>query len=140
MEEEPKRYFTVKEAEALIPRLEEIVGPILDAHQRVTALGELLQDEQRRIAAAGGFSLDVDTWRQRKAALDYHAKNIEDGVTEILSAGAVPKDLGTGLVDFPFMLDGREVNLCWRYGEKEIKYWHDLEEGFKGRKALGENP
>ena len=140
MEEEPKRYFTVKEAEALIPRLEEIVGPILDAHQRVTALGELLQDEQRRIAAAGGFSLDVETWRQRKAALDYHAKNIEDGVAEILSAGAVPKDLGTGLVDFPFMLDGREVNLCWRYGEKEIRYWHGLEEGFKGRKALGERP
>ena len=55
-------------------------------------------------------------------------------MTEILSLGGVPKDLDLGLVDFPARLGQREVNLCWKYGEREIKFWHGLDEGYAGRK------
>ncbi|HET6266223.1 MAG TPA: DUF2203 family protein [Acidobacteriota bacterium] len=41
-----------------------------------------------------------------------------------------------GLVDFPAMLDGEEILLCWKYGEKTIRYYHGLTEGFAGRKPL----
>jgi hypothetical protein len=50
----------------------------------------------------------------------------------------VLRDLDRGLVDFPSMLDGREVYLCWEEGEDEIGYWHDPDAGFAGRRPLGD--
>jgi hypothetical protein len=40
------------------------------------------------------------------------------------------------LVDFPHLRRGEEVNLCWKYGEREIRHWHGLDEGYSGRKPL----
>jgi hypothetical protein len=46
------------------------------------------------------------------------------------------KDIEQGLIDFPHLRDGREVYLCWRSGEKEIRYWHELDAGAVGRQLL----
>jgi hypothetical protein len=61
------------------------------------------------------------------------------GLGDIISTGGVPKDLELGLVDFLGLVEGREVNLCWRYGEKQIRFWHGLHEGFGGRKPIPES-
>jgi hypothetical protein len=135
-ESDSKRYFQVEEAEALIPRLEEIVAPMMDAHSQIEQFREAIQTEQQRIMFSGGFAPDVDLWQERKASLDRLVEVVQDGAKEILSIGAVPKDLGIGLVDFPSLLHGRAVNLCWRYGEKAIRFWHGLDEGYTARKSL----
>ncbi len=49
---------------------------------------------------------------------------------------ASPRISGSGLVDFLHLRDGREVNLCWRYGEERITHWHGLNEGYASRKPL----
>ena len=54
----------------------------------------------------------------------------------MLALGGVPKDLGLGLVDFPHLRRGQTVNLCWKYGEQEIRFWHGLDEGYTARKPL----
>lgn len=46
------------------------------------------------------------------------------------------KDLGIGLVDFSALKDGREVYLCWKYGEERIQFWHEIEAGFNGRQII----
>jgi hypothetical protein len=46
------------------------------------------------------------------------------------------KDLDRGLVDFPALMDGREVFLCWEEGEEEVGFWHELDAGYQGREAL----
>ncbi len=51
-------------------------------------------------------------------------------------AGIVIKDIDRGLIDFPALMDDREVFLCWELGEDEVGYWHDLESGFGGRQPL----
>ena len=135
-EQEPKHYFSVEEAEALIPRIEEIVAPMMDAHTQFEQIREQLQVEEQQVMFSGGFSLDSERWRERKAKMDRLAQIIQDGVGEIVSLGAVPKDLQLGLVDFPFMRHDSEANLCWRYGEKSIRYWHGLNEGYTTRKSL----
>ena len=58
------------------------------------------------------------------------------GLEEIQKLGGEPKDLGLGLVDFPHLRRGEEVNLCWKYGEREVRHWHGLDEGYTGRKPL----
>ena len=46
------------------------------------------------------------------------------------------KDLSRGLVDFPAIVGGREVFLCWEFGEDGIEFWHDLDSGYGGREKL----
>src|SRR3990170_6357255 len=138
MDEEEKRFFRVEEAEVLIPTLEDVMGRLMDLHDEAGRVRDHLQDEQRGIMLDGGRLLNVAEFRERKAPLEELTALIKSGIEEILSLGAVPKDLGQGLVDFPSRLQGREVNLCWRFGEKHIRYWHVLEEGYAGRKPLPE--
>ena len=48
------------------------------------------------------------------------------------------RDVSTGLVDFPTIIDGERAWLCWRLGEPEVNYWHGVDEGFVGRRPIGE--
>ena len=51
-------------------------------------------------------------------------------------ADIVVRDIDRGLIDFPAILDGEEVYLCWELGEDAIGFWHDLETGYRGRQPL----
>lgn len=65
-----------------------------------------------------------------------HFQELECGVKGILALGVIVKDIDMGLVDFLAMRDGHEVYLCWRHGEEEIRYWHDIYAGLAGRTPL----
>ena len=96
--------------------------------------------------AAGGAAPDRDVRRrhdrsaglagQPASGVDRGARDVQQGLEQVQALGGVPKDLGLGLVDFIHLRDGREVNLCWRYGEERITHWHGLDEGFASRKPL----
>ena len=129
-------YFTREEVEALIPRLTEIVGPLIDLHGQVLRLRAELRDEQHRIMLSGGGILDRDAWRERARRVEELTREIQPGIEAILELGGVVKDLAMGLVDFPHLMDGRDVNLCWRFGETGIAFWHGLDEGYSARKPL----
>ncbi len=57
-------------------------------------------------------------------------------VHQILDTGVLIKDVNIGLLDFPALKDGREVYLCWQYGEGDIAYWHEIEAGYAGRQPI----
>ena len=57
-------------------------------------------------------------------------------VHHILDTGVLIKDINIGLLDFPAFKDGREVYLCWQYGEGEIAFWHEIEAGYAGRQPI----
>jgi hypothetical protein len=134
--EEPKQYFTVRAIEALIPRLEALMSRVMDAHAQAARLRTALDTAQREVVLAGGMRLRPEWWRAR---IDTANRELRAGLAELLATGGVPRDLELGLVDFLGLVRGREVNLCWRYGEKRIRFWHGLDEGFGARKAIPEN-
>lgn len=74
----------------------------------------------------------VNAWVQTLAA-------IQDVLLEFHSREIQLKDLERGLLDFPAILDGREVFLCWEQAEPDIAFWHDLEAGYAGRQPLQED-
>ncbi len=122
------RVFTLAEANQLIPRLEEC----LTAVRRGKADLVRTKDEIRKAsgkAALGGGSLVgahyVSTLEQISRALH-----------DIREIGVHLKDLDQGLFDFPYEREGRIVYLCWRAGETEIKWWHEMSSGYKGRQPL----
>jgi len=130
------RYFTPREVEALIPVLARVMRDVMTAHTEATALRERLQAEQKRIALVGGGVIDRARWRADTERIKQLTQRMQDGLEKIGELGGTPKDLGLGLVDFPHLRDGREVNLCWKYGEREIRHWHGLDEGYASRKPL----
>jgi hypothetical protein len=131
-----ERYFSAAEVEALIPRLTRIMEGVMAAHTDAGAARDRLQAEQQRIAMAGGGVLDQHAWRADKERVERLTVEVQRGLDQILKLGGVPKDLGLGLVDFPHLRHGEEVNLCWKFGEREIRHWHGVDEGYAGRKPL----
>ena len=67
--------------------------------------------------------------------LERDTRRLQEYIAELRQLGVEPKG-PDGLVDFPSMMDGRVVYLCWKLGEPEILFWHEVEEGFAGRQPL----
>jgi hypothetical protein len=84
---------------------------------------------------AGGGVL-ADSWREDVAALEQLTQAIQEALQRVVALGGMPKDVGLGLVDFLHLRDGAEVNLCWKHGERAVRWWHGLDEGYSARKPL----
>ena len=124
----PTRYFTIDEANALLPTLRPMVAALLDARQRIVDAQPELWPVLEKAVGNGGSA---------KATLVLTDFEIVDkNVKAITALGLEMKDINSGLIDFLAERDGREVYLCWRYNEPRVAHWHDLEAGFAGRKPL----
>ena len=124
------RIFTLLEANQLIPRLEEHLAVVTRAK---TVLERTKAEAKRASAKAscGGGSFAGPHYLR---ALE----QIGHGLHEILEMGVHVKDLDRGLCDFPCLRDGRVVYLCWKLGETEIEWWHEVSSGYNGRQLLEE--
>jgi hypothetical protein len=131
-----ERLFTPAEVNSLIPRLSRLMEQAMDRHRQASALQHHLQEEQARIRASGGGLIDQRDWKARAERLDGLTIEIRALVQEVLNLGGVTKDLELGLVDFPGVVDGETVNLCWKAGEEAVRFWHGLDEGYAKRKPL----
>lgn len=130
------KHFTLDEAQSLLPVLESLLKRAIDAKRAAEQIEEKVHELNHRIFLAGGMFLDVDRLRRRKAALDSHVQQAKDSLGEIEAIGVQVKDLETGLLDFPCMIEGETVLLCWKMGEERIEFWHTLDAGFRGRQPL----
>jgi hypothetical protein len=130
-----ERYFTAEEAnEALTtvrPLAEELV-----AHRRTLREAQERRAQLTRRIASNGGALDAPRVAALAAQVDREAEAATRCVARIQELGVLVKDLDRGLVDFPALRDDEEVLLCWEVGEDAVGYWHGLEEGFAGRRAL----
>lgn len=122
-----QKHYTREEARALLPELRTRL-------QRLNALRRRVNTQDRQLTslmATGddlGGRLVNDSIRSlaemRHLLLDFHTRQIQI------------KDIERGLVDFPALIGGREVFLCWEMDEDDIEYWHDLDTGYAGRERL----
>jgi hypothetical protein len=131
-----EKNFTVEEVEALIPQLEQVMCSIMDHKRSATDLAEELAELQRESRRSGGKGMDPSLLMNKQTEIDFLVQIISEGLEALEALGGEPKDLDTGLVDFPAIIGGESVLLCWRYGEKSIDYYHNLSDGFAGRKPI----
>jgi hypothetical protein len=131
------RLFTPEEANAALPEVRPLVERMVEERRALVALGEELEAVQALIGGNGG-SLDPGRVGELQEAVARAAAGLAVVVDEIQERGVQVKDLDRGLVDFPARhpASGDTVLLCWELGEPGVAHWHDLEEGFAGRKPL----
>jgi hypothetical protein len=128
--------FTLGEAQTLLPVVEALLRKAQASGMRATELEIEMQQLSHRIFLSGGLHVNVGVAARRRAERDKSVQEANDTLAEIDSIGVQVKDLEQGLLDFPFLMDGKTVLLCWKLGEAAITYWHTEEEGFAGRKPL----
>ncbi len=130
-------YFTLQEAEALLPRLESLLQQAVDARLELEDWETELTEIAAQITMSGGMEIDPLRVSEVRSKHKRGAVHVERLVDEIEDTGCVVKDLETGLVDFPARIGDQEVYLCWKLGEMSIDHWHGVNEGFSGRKPIG---
>jgi len=130
------RMFTLHEAEAMLPDLERWLRSAIESRKGASALEEQLNALLLRINILGGIQVDIGRVVDLKTGKDQHVERLKKALEEIEGSGAVLKDLDTGLIDFPTLLEGEEVYLCWKLGETGIGFWHHTTEGYAGRKQI----
>lgn len=122
-----ERHYTQAEANAMLPKLAPLISRLQAAKAELTdaEAHEALSD-----SAPGNGGGDP-------------GRQVGEGFLEVRrllgaleEAGIVIRDIDRGLLDFPALIEGREVYLCWEQGEDEVAHWHELTSGYGGRKPL----
>ncbi len=134
------KYFNRREAEELLPMIERSLEEARAFKQKLDACNVNLSRAAARIMVVGGSVPPFTSLAETKSQRDRSAAKLREEVDRIQSTGCVVKDLEEGLIDFPSLIKGEEVFLCWKLGEERILYWHGLDEGFAGRKPLDDAP
>lgn len=134
-EYQPSKIFTVEQANATLPLVRAITSDVVKLSQ------EMIDRRQRLDYLKSGRDMSTgNPYDDELAQIEEQQENdkakLEEYVSELRELGVEPKTFPAGLIDFPAMIDGRLVFLCWQYGESEIKHWHELDAGFSGRQPL----
>jgi hypothetical protein len=124
-----KKYFTVDEANRLIPQIKAIVEQLRQEGRRLLSHRPTAEAVAQKAGGNGGGS-DAATY------LSDYSQTFGRGLAQLQALGVLLKDVERGLIDFPHQREGREVYLCWKYGEERIDYWHETDSGYGGRQAL----
>jgi hypothetical protein len=136
MADEQIKTFTLEEARGLLPVLESLLRGAIIAKQEAEVAEGNLAALNLRIQMAGGMLVDVPKAARDRAIRQHGIQRAKDALSEIDAIGVQVKDIETGLLDFPFVLDDEIVLLCWKLGEADISFWHTTESGFGGRQRL----
>jgi hypothetical protein len=153
------RFYDIDDANAAVPELDEILATL--AAQRAELIR--LRDDvlARRSAASQGdeatedaaedpagerqvpsspaeIAVAADELRLTRLRMQGLVDQMAAGVARIETMGITLRDIGDGLVDFPALVSGRQVWLCWRRGEESVGFWHPIDTGFSSRQPLSE--
>jgi len=122
------KYYTLEAARAALPQVKTLMAQVQEARVEILRLRPDMWPVLQKAAGNGG--------NVAAGQILSHFHKMEEGVKGILGMGILVKDLDTGLVDFLSVRKGREVYLCWQYGEEDLTFWHDINTGYQGRQPI----
>ncbi len=129
---DPIKYFTLEEANAALPFVTKVVSDILDSYAE-------WQDRVRNyelVVGSDSSTIEPESHAEAREAVEEIAKRINCYIEELTQVGCVLKGFDDGLVDFYSKMDGRDVFLCWKFGEDSVNNWHEIDGGFAGRQPV----
>jgi len=122
------RYFTLQQAQETLAEIRPLVGEIQEIRDGIVARQPEVWPVVERSAGNGGSQAASQVVRE--------FERLDRLVHQVLATGTLFKDINLGLLDFPALRDGQEVYLCWKWGEDDIAFWHEIESGYAGRQPI----
>ncbi len=138
------RFYTIDRANERLPEVRVILERLRAQRRELIALRDELvarrsQAEATTPLQSGRRPPPSDPAEEREAIrlrMRGIIDQMEAAVQQLIDWDITLRDIETGLIDFPALANGRQIWLCWRLGEEEIAWWHELEAGFAGRRPL----
>ena len=133
------RFYAIDEANAALPEVERILTALRDQREELIALRD-------RVVAASPSDDETPTAgvaekiRLLRLGMQGLIDQMQAGVARLIELDITLRDIATGLIDFPALVSGRPIWLCWRLGETEVANWHPHDEGYDTRRPLSELP
>ena len=124
-----KRYFSLEEAQAIIPEVKKLISRMLDMQKKIKLRGAL------EIRYEDSF---LDLYNSTKRLMESHKDAYEffQVMDSLMEIGVFVKDPKIGLIDLYSRFNGSEIFFCYKYPEEKILYWHGVDEGYAGRKSV----
>lgn len=122
-------HFTLKEANAMLPSIVRKFKDLVNLKNEATRIQTEMETNAKYMASFKEYTL-------KKQELNTAISRFYKTVEEIEGSGVIIKSIDEGLLDFPSLRFNEEIWLCWKEGETEIKFWHEKDEGFNGRKPI----
>ena len=126
-----KRLFTLAEARKILPLVRKLVAVGMNLSGEISRYKEAVQELAK--------SADLNRGSAEGTAYMERLLQLQSCVARLQGMGCLVKSVDQGLIDFPHLKEGREVYLCWKHGEDDISYWHEIDDGFAGRKRIPED-
>lgn len=123
------QYYTLSQANAALPEVKKKYEHLLQCRDRVMRAEQLIQ-------AGMASGIGLGEYMARKRELNTMVTAFYGAIEALEGTGVAIKGINEGLLDFPSKRFDDEVWLCWKYGEAEIKFWHEKDSGFNDRKPL----
>ncbi|HLH53333.1 MAG TPA: DUF2203 domain-containing protein [Verrucomicrobiae bacterium] len=122
-----EKHYTRDQARALLPKIRTWLEGLVELRDKLHKLDQRISELMAPGKDIGGPV--VNQWARsfvdvKRILLEFHVRDIQ------------LKDLDRGLIDFPAIIEDREVFLCWELQEEDIGFWHDLDAGYAGREPL----
>ena len=125
-------YFTIKSANEMLPT-------IIEKFQKIKQEKSEVEKMEQKLQMNLSGTSNLDDYVTLKQNLNASVTRFYSSIEELEKTGVVLKGLEEGLLDFPSKKFDDEIWLCWKEGETEIKFWHEKDVGFNGRKPISDN-
>jgi hypothetical protein len=128
------RFFGIDEANELLLEVRPLLEQLREDREEVARI----QSDLQRHRETNGSAEHAEQIAERQTELRHTVRRMQQAVNQIDGWGVTLRDIGTGLIDFPALANGRPIWLCWRLGEGDIDWWHEQNVGFDHRQPLSE--
>jgi hypothetical protein len=133
------RFYAIDEANEALPEVERILIALRDQREELITrrdkIVELSPSDDTTLPAGVGEQV-----RLLRLSMQGLIDQMQAGVARLVEMDVTLRDISSGLIDFPALVSGRPVWLCWRLGEGDIEHWHPHDEGYDSRRPLSELP
>ena len=130
------RYFLLWEAEAVLKDMQRDLRLAMSLRDDLAEVVSGLAEVARHVSLSGGALVHRSQLSEARARREALIARLKEAIETVQAHGCLIKDLEDGLIDFPTLFRGREVYLCWKRGEDGIHFWHEIADGFRGRKPI----
>lgn len=140
------RFYTIDDADQRLPDVRDVLVRLRDERGQLVDLRDRAVERLAAVAAGrvGPGEVDLDEalvsgdaeLRRLRLRMQGVIDQMQAAVAQLDAWDVALRDIPTGLVDFPALVSGRQVWLCWRLGEDGVEWWHELDAGVAGRKPL----
>ena len=133
------RFYAIDEANAALPEVERILIALRDQRDELITR----RDRVVELSPADDTTLSPGVGEQvrlLRLSMQGLIDQMQAGVARLVELDITLRDIPSGLIDFPALVSGRPIWLCWRLGESSVEHWHPHDEGFESRRPLGELP